>query len=93
MATSCIPSVIKANHNMGWHLVYLVSPVRWEITIISASVVSTKGITIASTNHVVKLLVEALTSYYNFLMFLLLFVAVFIINKVVALHKLRHPIH
>ena len=45
-----------------------------------------------SKKHVVKILVEALTSYSTFFKFIHLFVAVFIISKVVALNKLRRPI-
>ena len=47
---------------------------------------------IVSTKHVVKILVEALTSYSTLPNFLYLFVAVFIISEVVGLHKLGNPI-
>ena len=35
MTNVCIPSVIKFNHNMGWYLVYWVSPVRGVRTILT----------------------------------------------------------
>ena len=51
-----------------------------------------KVLKLVSKNHVVKIRVEALTSYSTFPTFLHLFVDVFILSEVVALHKLGHPI-
>ena len=89
MATFCIPSFIKSNHNRGWNLAHWISLVRRVITILAGWLVCTKVIAIVSTNNVVKRLVEALTYYSNFLRFLLLFVTVFLLNEVVALRNLR----
>ena len=74
------------------HLVHWLSPVGEERNILSFCFACNKGIEIDRKIHVVKIWVEVLTSYSNLLRFLLLFVAVFIISKVVALHKIRHPI-
>ena len=73
-------------------MVHLVLTMRGERTTIPAWVVCTKGIKIASTNNVVKIRVEALTSYSNLLRLLILFFDVFLLNKVVALHKIRQKI-
>ena len=45
-----------------------------------------------STNHVVKILMEALTSQSTFLKFIHLFVVVFVLNEVLAMNKLGQPI-
>ena len=92
MATFCIPSVIKANHTREWHLVQWLLPVSGWITIISSWVFLIKGITIVSINHVVKIWVEGMISYYNLPMFIYLLVSVPILSEVVTLHKLGQPI-
>ena len=90
--TFCIPSVVKSNHNRGWHLVHWLWTISGERTILASWVVWIKGIKHVSKNHVVKILVKALTSYYTFLKLLHLFLAVFILSEVVALNKLGQPI-
>ena len=45
-----------------------------------------------STKHVLKILVEALTSYTTFLNFIHLFVVVFILSEVVVQNKTGQPI-
>ena len=73
MATPCIPSIIKYNHNREWYLVHWLLPVIWERTVTASWIFGIKAITIFIKKYMVKIWVEALTSYYTSVTFLHLF--------------------